>query len=44
MSTENILLFSVFIVIYTYIYKTLQAVGEDSLAAFSRLWFIPLSG
>lgn len=31
MSTENILLFSVFIV-YT---KTLQAVGEDSLAAFS---------
>lgn len=31
MSTENILLFSVFIV-YT---KTLQAVDEDSLAAFS---------
>lgn len=31
MSTENILLFSVFIV-YT---ETLQAVGEDSLAAFS---------
>lgn len=43
MSTENILLFSVFFVIYTYT-KTLQAVGEDSLAAFSRLWFIPLSG
>lgn len=40
MSTENILLFSVFIV-YT---KTLQAVDEDSLAAFSCLWFIPLSG
>jgi hypothetical protein len=34
MSTENILLFSVFIV-YT---KTLQAVGEDSLAAFSFLF------
>lgn len=43
MSTENILLFSVFFVIYTYT-KTLQAVGEDLLAAFSRLWFIPLSG
>lgn len=37
MSTENILLFSVFIVyIHTYT-KTLQAVGEDSLAAFSCL-------
>lgn len=34
MSTENILLFSVFFVIYTYT-KTLQAVGEDLLAAFS---------
>lgn len=44
MSTENILLFSVFIVyIHTYT-KTLQAVGKDLLAAFSRLWFIPLSG
>lgn len=38
MSTENILLFSVFFVIYTYT-KTLQAVGEDSLAAFSVLFF-----